>query len=393
MLDELVALYRGWDQLERKLNPDGQVIIDFDLAKNNETFLEFNTRFEVLTKLKQLQSMLPPTMGFLHARLKASICYVSALMGQQFPFDSYIASTMELEPYQFAEAIIQDQRDKVIALLTRQDIQFDRSGLKDFEDSFFLTDEDEIKTKLYKAKNYAFERLGNFVCLPPIPPINIQFKKENAYWQSWINGSTDEITLTVNLHPRGRIYDGIPQLLAYHEIASHAVQMSFWLQSIDQGNIHPIYGITTVHSPEQFISEGLAQTITDILLEDSELSIQALMAREYERYRLMVYNNAQIMINEQQPIEVVLVYVSQNLPFESTLSIEAELRDRSYNPLLRAYEYVYSVSEDFFLNNVTPLSSDQKKTLLPIIYREPLTKQSLQDLLGQLQRNELVRSR
>ena len=198
--------------------------------------------------------------------------------------------------------------------------------------------------------------------------------------------------LTVNLHPRGRIYDGIPQILAYHEIAAHAVQMSSWLQRIDQGDLHPIYGITTVHGPEQFISEGLAQTITDILLKDSELPIQALMAREYERYRLMVYNNAHIMINEQGAIEEALADVSQQLPFESTLSIEAELKDRSSNPLLRSYQYVYSVSEDFFLKNVAPLSPDQKKILLPIIYREPLTRQSLQDLLGRLQRNELVRS-
>ncbi len=381
MLDELVALYRGWDQLERKLNPDGPAIIDFDFAKNSTMFLEFTTRLEVLTKLQQLKSILPPTMCFLHARLSASVCYLRALMGQQFPFDSYIALTMELEPYRFTEEAIQRQKDKVITLLTSLDVQFDHSALEDFERRFLLTNEDEISTKLYRARDDAFERLSAFISIPPIPQMTIRFQKENAYWQNWISGLTDEITLTVNLHPRGRIYDGIPQLLAYHEICAHAVQMASWLQRINHGDLHPIYGITTVHSPEQFIAEGLAQTITDILLEDSELPIQSLMAREYERYRLMVYNNAHIMINTQQSIETALTYVSQNIPFETASSIEDELRDRSYNTLLRSYQYVYSVSEDFFLRNIVSLNLSKKKILLPIIYREPLTRQSLQNVL------------
>jgi hypothetical protein len=382
LLNELVALYRGWDQLEQELDPDGQAVIDFDFAKDRTTPFEFQTRFEVLGKLKHFQALLPQNMEFLHARLNASIWYISALMGQQFPFKNYIASTMGVEPYPFTEEAIEQQKRKVVALLAQLNVGFTHAGLQEFEDRYLLIDEAEIAARFSEAKDDAFARLRNFVALPPLPNIRITFQKENAYWQNWIKGNANEITLTVNIHPRARIYDGIPQLLAYHELAAHAVQIASWFQRIEQGNLHPIYGITTVHSPEQFIAEGLAQTLTNILLEDAELPIQALMAREYERYRLMVYNNAHILINEQKPINAVCAYVGRNLPFEATYSIEAELKDRSTDPLLRSYQYVYSVSEDFFLKYVAPLSVSQKKEVLPTIYHEPLIRHSLQDILS-----------
>lgn len=386
LLDELLATYRGWDQLERTLNPNGQAIIDFDLAQDKSTSFEFRTRLDVLVKLQQLKASLPPYLMFLQERTEASIYYLSALMGQQFPFDTYISSTMGIKPYLFPEEVIYHQREKVRILLNGLNIEFDKKDARQFEERFLISDENEFGTRLLNAKDDALKNLSTLVNLPKIPTINLRFKREDAYWQNWISGSPSSgVTLTVNLHPRGRLYDGIPELLAYHEICGHAVQMSTWLERIRRGELHPVYGITMVHSPEQFIGEGLAQSITDILFKDFELPSKVLMARDYERYRLMVYNNAHIMINTHGSIETVFQFVNQNVPFESASSIEAELKDRSYHPLLRAYQYVYGVSEDFFLRNIAKLDWDQKMALMPLIYKEPLTKRGLEDILGKYQ--------
>jgi len=381
----IVELYRGWDRLEKSASGSQAYVIDFDLAPS-EGSAEFQSRIEILEYLLQLRDSISVESSrdvFIYAKLNASIYYLRALMGEQIPFEEYVLNTMGVFPKLFSEQKIEAARASVCAHLADFGLGFDRSYKKDFENRFVLEDAAAIQKQLMESKELWLQRLREYVHFDDLGELNVSFVEVNEYWTNWISGSSrDGNFLQINLHPRNTIKRGEPVLLALHEICGHAVQMSLLRHNVKVGELEEAFGITTVHTPDQFITEGLAQTLPYILASEDELSQEVLLIRDLLAYESMVYSNAHYQINTGCPVKEVYEYLALRLPFVSPVSLESELRDRSRDPMFRSYQYVYAIAADFFRMALCPLDTKTKAYILAEIYTTPMTPKQLMQFIA-----------
>ncbi len=384
MVDEIkiIKIYRAWDLLEKKIDPEGPGVVDFDLSPDLNLDVTFEDRLEVLCALENsCAEAVESCDQYLISKIRGSIAYLKCLMGGLYSFKEYINETIGVEPYTIPEKSIKIQRRLITDLVKKDGIDFTRESFEKFEESYRIFDPKIIEQTILESKDQVLRQVGNLVDLPNMLRINIDFKDVDAYWQNWVHGNLkDGITLTINLNKRNAFYFGDPELLAYHEICGHLLQMSYWAEGIRRGKINPSWGIITVHTPEQFLLEGLAQTITDIAFDQDSLSKEAVRAREFYRYRFYVYSNAHKMINEGVGVREVHDYVFDHLPFEPTSTILSEIRDRSLNVLLRSYQYVYAISDLFFKRVFA--KGNVGGELLSKLYKTPMDTRQLYRFIG-----------
>jgi hypothetical protein len=204
--------------------------------------------------------------------------------------------------------------------------------------------------------------------------IVVRFASEDAYWKNWISGnlSAHEILLRINIHPRQFWYQGFPELLVIHEYCGHAVQMVNWHIRIENGSLPQFCGILTVHFPDQFVLEGLAESLAFILPGRQRLQARSLVSRELHRYYLIVMNNVHIIANEVN-LKAAIDYASNRLPFTPTDVLSREVEDRTNNPLFRGYQYSYGIAKETFLNLVSNFSDQGRWDLLRLVYNWPMT--------------------
>lgn len=409
---ELVALYRAWDALERARF--GNSVIDFDLAPQ-DTFPTFKSREQVLECLETQQRILQSLEGaaveaedaavellrraaanLLHSRLRASATLLRALLGESFEFATYIRNTLGIEPREFSEEEIEQKRNEVNGLLEREfDISFRREDFEKFELDFKLQDSSNFDDnfRLLRARwlPVLLSRLG----FPEEEfrryTIDFSLTKEDAYWKNWISGNLAQhrIQLRVNVHPRHNWYKGSSELLTIHEYCGHAVQMVNWHRRIEAKQMPRVFGILTVHFPDQFLLEGLAEALPYLLpTPDRNLETQTLVFRELQYYTLMVFNNVHLLANgyvleearktgslTNSGSETALHYAFERLPFTKREVIEKEVRDRTQNPLFRCYQYVYGIAKRCFLDAFAGLAPEDSNQLLRWVYDVPMTPQ------------------
>lgn len=411
---ELVALYRAWDSLERARFANS--VIDFDLAPQ-DAFPAFKSREEVLqaleTQQRNLQSLEDTAAdedaeaearrraatSLLHSRLRASATLLRAWLGETFEFDPFIRSTLGIEPREFGEEEIERKRNEVNALLQREfNISFRRQDFKEFEADFKLQDSSAFDEhfRLLRARwlpillsrlDFPEEEFRRYT-------IDFSLTKEDAYWKNWISGNLSQhrIQLRVNVHPRHHWYKGSSELLTIHEYCGHAVQMVNWHRRIEAAKMPRVFGILTVHFPDQFLLEGLAEALPYLLpTPDHNLETQTQVFRELQYYTLMVFNNLHLLANGHAlqaardaafrtnvGPEAALHYALERLPFTDAQLIEKEIRDRTQNPLFRCYQYVYGTAKRSFLDAFAGLTSEDSNQLLRWVYDGPMTPQQFE---------------
>jgi hypothetical protein len=201
-----------------------------------------------------------------------------------------------------------------------------------------------------------------------------EFTESRAYWKGWASARAGEHTrVRYNVTPRTPYLTGDAFILAHHEVAGHALQMECWRDRIARGELHPAYGLTVVHSFEQFLYEGVAQTITDLVFDDRELDDDTLWAREYTRYLSYVYQRAHLDLNLGVDVKAVFQYLQDLLPFEDQAGMEGELGSRSLDPILRVYQFVYAVSDYRFLSALRTWGKDAFLGWVRGLYARPQT--------------------
>jgi len=128
-----------------------------------------------------------------------------------------------------------------------------------------------------------------------------------------------------------------------------------------------------VHGPEQFQSEGLAQSLTYFL--DTPASRDPFLAanRELKTYKRMLENNLHIMINSGQSIEDCVAYGAEHMPFQTRNEIAHSLASKSNKPQFRCYEDVYGPGAVFFKKMAQQADPRQKQVILNRIYNEWLS--------------------
>jgi hypothetical protein len=111
--DKIIAVYRGWHNFERA--HDGAEIVDFDLTEM-KTADSFESREEILAALISLAEQLDTNSHegeFLHDKVKASIAYLRAVLGQPIPFDEYIRDTLGVSITVFSDQELLAPRNRV----------------------------------------------------------------------------------------------------------------------------------------------------------------------------------------------------------------------------------------------------------------------------------------
>lgn len=382
----MVSAYRGWDDFERKHS--GPEIIDFDLS-NLHGCTPFSSRMDILTELQELRDGVNEASAdaeFLRARLDGSVFYLRTLMGQQIPFAQYLRHTLGVMPEPFSVDEIDQVRREVNARLAPFDLEMTAKFRERFESSFMLQDRAEIRDGIVGDQKRWLARLrGAGIPVPEQLHFAVEFVEVDAYWSNWISGSLRAgITLSINIHPRKKYDRGRPLALCLHEICGHAVHMAIWRELIAQGKLDQACGVTTVHSPEMFVSEGLGQTVSELIGADETFPLEFQASRSLQYYTLIVLHNAHLMLYEGVPIGTALDYARNYLPFSDFDTIESELRDRGTNPLFRTYQLSYTAAERAIRQLLAGLSTPQKRRLFLEMYCRPMTPNQLLRLGAEL---------
>jgi hypothetical protein len=385
--ERIIAVYRGWDAFERAHG--GPQIIDFDLTQVND-IVPFSSRLEVLSALEDLREHINGTskeQEFLRDKLLGSSFYLRALLGQQIPFREYVQHTLGIPIEPFPDQELNVVRDRVNELLSTFGVELKAECKEEFEAKLTIHDPEEIKRGITDDQEFWLRRLREKgIPTPDKLDLQVEFVKIDAYWSNWISGSfTEGMRLRINLHSRKKYELGRPLVLCLHEICGHAAQMTLWRDLIAQGRMNPACGLTTVHSPEAFVSEGLGQTVADFLGDESDFPPEFWLSRWLQYYTLMVLHNAHLMIYEAASIEEIFQYAHSRLPFSPPLAIEAEIRDRGRDPLYRSYQLTYAMGEHMIRSLSKEFDSQQKQFFFSEIYSTPMTPKQLQDLAREIE--------
>jgi hypothetical protein len=390
--DDLVALYRSWDLLER---PGGNAVIDFDLAPPSGA-----TRAESREAVRNsLESLLTRTAGLdrearelVDARLQASIAFLEAQRGARTPLADYVRGTLGVAPVLFDEEILARQRNRVEELLQthrpphdRRALAFSPADFHRFQSALAVHKPGLLPRQFEFYRDKWLPRVRDFLDVPlHLYTVNVSFASEDAYWKNWISGNlaAHVIDLRINIHPRHIWYQGSAEPLVLHEYCGHAVQMISWHQQIEAGRLPRFAGILTVHFPDQFAIEGLAEVMAHVLPDGLPLENKSRLARELHRYSLMVMNNVHIIANDRSEDEA-FEYGSGRLPFTKDDVLRREIRERTHDPLNRCYQYVYGIAKERFLGALAELG-DRGWSLLETIYRRPMTADQFERLRQQL---------
>jgi hypothetical protein len=384
---ELVAVYRGWDRLEREIHRES--VLDFDLAGPAEA-RPFSARDEVLEALRVLAHTLAgmrlPGLELVEARLRASQAYLLALAGDAPAFAPYVRDTMGIDPEVVSEDRLAQARERVReALAGFRDIPFTRRGFNRFVAAFLIDSGQNLRGQFefFAAKwlPVLAERIG--ASIDP-SSVAVEFAEEDAYWKNWISGNAAEetpITLRINLHRRHLWYQGAVEGLVLHEYCGHAVQMALWRQAVRRGEMSGFLGVLTVHFPDQFLLEGLAESVAHVLPDERcTLERKTRIIRELHRYNLLVLNNVHLIANEGS-VERARVYAEDRLPFTPPDVIARELRDRTAHPVYRAYQYVYGPAKEAFVEGLGAMPAPRRWAALRRLYRTPMTPGQVRESL------------
>jgi hypothetical protein len=375
---QLVDLYRAWDALEKQSHENS--ILDFDLA-SPRTFAPVRDRYEVLETLERLILEIAPQKTSIadltRARLQASLCYLRSLLGENINFESYVEQTLCLKPEFFDEDFVRQQRERVEQeLWDKLHLRFHANQAHRFDSLLYVADPNALRNQFEYFRSRWLPELLEHV---PIPldeyEVRVEFASEDAYWKNWISGnlSKHKILLRVNIHPRQIWYLGFSEILVIHEYCGHAVQMINWHRQIETGQLPQFMGILTVHFPDQFMLEGLAESLSYFLpTRMLRLEPTSIVLRELHRYYLRVLNNVHMIANGGANDEA-FDYAMQHLPFTRPENVKKEIQDRTQNILFRGYQYVYGVAKESFLKSLSRFDSFEMWNTLRFIYDTPMT--------------------
>jgi hypothetical protein len=392
----IIIVYRGWHKFEQRHG--GPSIVDFDMS-DVEGATSFDSRDEVLRALSELYQALAEFDSlaegeFLQTRVRGSIAYLRALMkpkidfpkyllGDRIDFPKYLMDTLGVEPIPFSDQEIEDAHQAISVSLAEFGLSMRAEEKKQFERLLLVDDPAVIKNGIVENKDVWLKRLREVgVPAPNQIPLSVEFTKVDEYWSNWISGSSKKgITLSINLHSRKKYDRGRPLVLCLHEICGHAVQMSLWKDLIAKGAMNAACGLTTVHSPEAFVAEGLAQTVPDLLNDGGwKYSSEFNLSRALSYYTSVILHNAHLMFYEGVSVDRVVEFASDRLPFSDLSTIKYEIRDRAINPLFRSYELSYALGERAIRNLIKGMSVSQKRQFFFEIYAKPLTPKQMQQM-------------
>lgn len=358
---EIIDVLIAWDKLE--VENFGKGVIDFNLLDDFKSFARFKNRLEVLNRLKNIKQKLDSND---QRRLKviASITYLRSLMGEQIPFSEYILQTQNVPVVEFGEETTNEIKNEIVSLANELNLGFNKDlikGLNVYEGKISKDEIIKLIESVFNDKKPFFEEfLGRAIDFK----IDFELVKNNEYWSYWVDGNYDKFRLRLNQNNLSLTKVEASRFV-YHELLAHCTQMDVWRDNIERNKMSPIWGITTVYGPEQFLFEGIAQTLPLFVLSSIEKKDVKLIKLRIlvSLYSSLINNNIHLKINNGKAIEEVIDYKLNFVPWAKEDDIFSDLISRSYNPLYRSYQFVYPISFLSFYRIANKSNLDKTKFL------------------------------
>lgn len=416
--DDSAGFYRAWHISEGS----ERSVIDFNLTSRPLPTFEIAqgliisppTPKEKKQRVQTLESLLGRTESlaipakesanhqYLVAKLRASLAYARRLAGEKMDPFGHIQETMGVNPQEIPEEILLAQREKVVALSEASGCpRYDKASLENFYRGRLISPEAMVgKIKGHGTQALSF--VGRFIGQEIKVDYDAEISDEDAYWFNWVDGTANRFRLRVNKHKRHweKFTDGKGQAMGLHEIATHLGMMQQRAKLIREGELPEVFGLTTVHEPEQVLLEGLAQTLHYFVPElDRSLTPEGRLAVELHGLRQMAYNNVQLQVispdftGSREQIRGIVTYIQRVYPAESRENILKEIRDRRSDPKLQAYRYAYGIGFLIHQRIAQGLSVTAKREFLRKVFSRPFTPTQEWDLYSNLRGNPPYRRR
>ena len=367
---ELRQLYYRWDALEKKL-PDGVDIIDFDLIQEDRSSTISATRDEIDKGLQQYYTSLQPKNAqerFIKAKINASIHFLHALLKEEEPFDDYIRNTMYVNPQILPEPYIVALRREAEKRLKKIGYSLAAKDFAAFKKDNQLS-RSEIQSTFLAFRDTVLPRFLAWLKIDVPLSYRVEFVNVDAYWQNWVcTDDSGNIVLKYNLDKRHDWYRGLTEYLVLHEICGHLVHLMSWKKQIKEGSMDPFIGLVSAFSPEQFLCEGIAESLT-CFFPENRLSELGELAMYLDWLHFSVWNNVHLRLNDGENKQKLKEYVYMYLPWSQDSVVESELASRAENPFFRTYQYIYGISLYWHRHFAQQALPAQKRDYARFIYK------------------------
>jgi hypothetical protein len=368
-LDQRYASFlEAWDQVSRESS--GAPIIDFDVA-GVEAGEPLVTELHALEVLGLLRDEHPPG-SFQQRRLIGHIAYLRHKLGERPDFRAYVRDTQGIPADRLPEEQLDHRRTLAAEALGRVGIELGAKVEYELEAADTVIALDDLPTAFRAAADDMLPSLE--AALGHALPLEFDtgFTDDDGWWSYWADTEAGRFRLRFNRRHRATLTAAEVRQFAAHEVLGHLGQMTAYAARIEAGELPPSFGITTVHTLEQFTFEGVAQTLP-LWLERPDRIDELLLARiRLTHYCALVEHNAHLMINEGEPVERCGRYMLDRLPHYQPRRILLDLAERANDPLERSSRFVYPTAMDAMVTATERLDEHSRQATLRSLYSAPI---------------------
>lgn len=368
-IDRLLQTFYDWDRIEK-----GE-IIDFDLVQRKKQFPQkFENRKQIQASLASILKTIPANTAenrFVRAKIQGSLSYLKALQNQHIPFKTYIQQTMQLTPKMLSKTYLDKQLQETRIAYQKIGFDYTKKEIEKLMQDHRLTKK-QIKETFINFQKQVVPKFMDWLGIHIPLDYVIEFVEKDEYWMNWIATREDgKILLRYNLHKRHDWLRGSTEYLVLHEICAHFIQASIWKKKIKEGNMNPFIGLTSVFTCEQIIFEGIAESLWYFLPFDpySKFGKAIMLA---DNLLWLVNNNLHIMANSGKSEDEIYQFTKRYLPRYKRSHCKKDIKEKTENPLFRAYHYSYGIGLYHLKKMSTKLDEKQKKKFLHKIYSHPI---------------------
>lgn len=306
--------------------------------------------------------------------LNALAAFCSTRGGEDINTLDLIEITQGIKPELVPESIIKAQTEKLQKFLKEKfEVEYTREALEEFRKTNL---EPQFVEKMREDEKEFYKRISSAIGKQIDPDVLIDEDNEDDYWVLWSTGRGRKYKTTINTNKKhdSKKTKGRAEIVRDHERMHHG-QAYRWRERIEDADLLPSLGVTSIVTPVQVTLEGIAQTIPYYLPEIYEsMSPLGRAELELEGLRQLLYNNVHILVNSSDVTdEQVIAYFHQYYPAEPEDEIKRQIKDRRDDPFKRSYLYSYTAGYRLFKWFSDNLNETGKKAMLRFIFEQPTT--------------------
>lgn len=293
----------------------------------------------LLNLLNRAERILEKTESkIIETKLHGHIAILKALSGQRTPIDKYVKKTMGCSPLVFCEKDIQNVIEAITHLANIIGCSCDH----------FLHTKHPVEEVLFDTKDVVQKFRERFTILGQSFKkefgigtdfrLEIQQVEEDAYWSYWVDGINGEYRLRLNRSEKKYTLSEVDQFVL-HELVAHCCQMASWQESVKKQELETAEVITSVHTYEQPLLEGIAQALPLMMTSFHDPLVQGRALRDL--LHQMLLSKIYLAIETgADPITQISSY-SKFLTIENEERFLRNLFQYQNTPQLRAYMHAY----------------------------------------------------